>query len=183
MITIYISIGSNTFTLKDAASSLGTQVDIVNESGTVSSYKYYNSGAIKDGGNVSLTAGAKNYSVTAGDKVIDAKGAQFAIVDLTSADDKVKFTNITANKTQFSISGGLLSFAAMTLLKRTNKFSVVGVSAAGGFFHNVGQILAAIFFMDSKKIFLYLPILGICGIFIGALIGLLCAIIMRGLKN
>jgi len=71
----------------------------------------------------------------------------------------------------------------MILFKRTNKFSVVGISALGEFFHNFGQILAAIFFMDSKKIFLYLPILGICGIFIGALIGLLCAIIMRGLKN
>ena len=83
----------------------------------------------------------------------------------------------------FSMSGELLSLATMILFKRTNKFSVVGISASGGFFHNVGQILAAIFFMDSKKIFLYLPILGICGIFIGALIGLLCAIIMRGLKN
>ena len=79
----------------------------------------------------------------------------------------------------FSISGGLLSLAAMIFLRRTNKFSVVGVSAAGGFFHNVGQILAAIFFMDSHKLFFYLPILGTCGIFIGALIGLLCAIILR----
>ena len=45
----------------------------------------------------------------------------------------------------FSISGGLLSLAAMIFLRRTNKFSVVGVSAAGGFFHNVGQISAAKF--------------------------------------
>ena len=73
----------------------------------------------------------------------------------------------------FSLSGGLLSLAAMILLKRTEKFSIVGVSAAGGFFHNVGQICAAIFFMGSQKIFFYLPILGTCGIFIGALIGLL----------
>ena len=79
----------------------------------------------------------------------------------------------------FSISGGLLSLAAMILLRRINKFSVVGVSAAGGFFHNVGQIFAAIFFMGSQKLSLYLPILGTCGIFIGALIGLLCAIILR----
>ena len=79
----------------------------------------------------------------------------------------------------FSISGGLLSLTAMILLRHTKKFSVVGVSAAGGFFHNLGQIFAAIFFTDSKKIFLYLPVLGTCGIFIGALIGLLCAIILR----
>ncbi len=73
----------------------------------------------------------------------------------------------------FSLSGGLLSLAAMVLLKRTEKFSIVGISAAGGFFHNLGQIFAAIFFMSSQKIFLYLPILGLCGIFIGLLIGLL----------
>ena len=83
----------------------------------------------------------------------------------------------------FSMSGGLLSLAAMILLKRTKKFSIVGVSAAGGFFHNVGQIFAATFFMDSRKIFLYLPVLGTCGIFIGALIGLLCAIIIRRLRR
>ena len=79
----------------------------------------------------------------------------------------------------FSMSGGLLSLAAMILLRRTKEFSVVGISAAGGLFHNLGQIFAAIFFTDSKKIFLYLPILGTCGIFIGVLIGLLCAGILR----
>ncbi|MBR0261180.1 MAG: Gx transporter family protein [Selenomonadaceae bacterium] len=79
----------------------------------------------------------------------------------------------------FSLSGGLLSLAAMILLKRTKKFSIIGVSAAGGFFHNVGQILAAIIFMSSQKIFLYLPILGTCGIFVGVLIGLLAKEILR----
>ena len=81
----------------------------------------------------------------------------------------------------FSLSGGLLSLAAMILLKRTEKFSIVGISAAGGFFHNVGQILAAIIFMSSQKIFFYLPILGTCGIFVGVLIGLLSKEILRRL--
>ena len=79
----------------------------------------------------------------------------------------------------FSLSGGLLSLAAMILLKRTEKFSIVGVSAAGGFFHNVGQIFAAMIFMSSQKIFLYLPILGTCGIFVGVLIGLSAKEILR----
>ena len=79
----------------------------------------------------------------------------------------------------FSISGGLLSLAAMIFFKRTEKFSIVGVSAAGGFFHNVGQIFAATFFMGSQKIFFYLPILGTCGIFVGVLIGLLAKEILR----
>ena len=83
----------------------------------------------------------------------------------------------------FSLCGGLLSLAAMVLLKRTKKFSIVGISVAGGFFHNFGQIFAATFFMSSNKIFLYFPVLGTCGIFIGALIGLLSIIILRRLLS
>ena len=83
----------------------------------------------------------------------------------------------------FSISGGLLSLAAMILLKRTEKFSIVGVSAAGGFFHNVGQIFVAVFFMGSQKIFFSLPIIGTCGIFIGAAIGLLSREIITRLQK
>ncbi len=81
----------------------------------------------------------------------------------------------------FSLSGGFLSLAAMILLKRTGKFSIVGISAAGGFFHNVGQILVAIFFMSNEKIFYYLPILGACGVLIGITIGLLSKEIMKKL--
>lgn len=83
----------------------------------------------------------------------------------------------------FSASGGFLSLAAMILIKRTEKFSLVGVSAAGGFFHNVGQIFVAMIFMDSRKIFLYLPILGACGIFVGALIGLTAREIISRIKK
>ena len=83
----------------------------------------------------------------------------------------------------FSLSGGLLSLVAMILLKRTRKFSIVGVSAAGGFFHNLGQIFVAIIFMSSQKFLFYLPIIGTCGIFIGVLIGLLAKEIYLTLKN
>ena len=82
----------------------------------------------------------------------------------------------------FSASGGLLSLSAMILLKRTGKFSVVGVSAAGGFFHNVGQLVAAIFFADSFKLVNYLPVLGVSGIFVGVLIALLSREILRRLR-
>ena len=81
----------------------------------------------------------------------------------------------------FSASGTLLSLSLMILLKRTGKFSVVGVSAAGGFFHNVGQLVAAIFFVGGK-IVNYLPVLGVCGIFVGAAIGLISREILRRLK-
>lgn len=83
----------------------------------------------------------------------------------------------------FSACGGLLSLAAMILLRRTEKFSVVGVSAAGGFFHNVGQICAASFVMSSEKFFLYLPALGTCGLVVGALNGLLAKELIERLKH
>ena len=73
----------------------------------------------------------------------------------------------------FSISGGLLSFILMLIVKRSERFSIIGVSTAGGLFHNVGQILIAIFVMDSWQIVNYLTVLGICGVLTGILIGII----------
>ena len=71
----------------------------------------------------------------------------------------------------YSMSGGLLSLSVMTLLKKTNKFSVMGVSMAGGVFHNIGQILMAAIVLDSLSITYYLPVLLISGVLTGFLIG------------
>ena len=80
----------------------------------------------------------------------------------------------------FSLSGGLLSFMAMVLLKRSGKFSIIGISAAGGFFHNFGQIIAAVFVMSSIQIINYFSVLGICGVFTGIIIGIVAnAVITR----
>lgn len=43
----------------------------------------------------------------------------------------------------YSLSGGILSIIVMLLLKRLHRFSIVGVSIAGGVFHNIGQIIVA----------------------------------------
>ncbi len=76
----------------------------------------------------------------------------------------------------YSLAGGLLSFAAMLLLKKMSRhvatLSIVGVSAAGGFAHNVGQLLIAALVIESPGILFYLPILGPCGLLTGSLIGL-----------
>lgn len=79
----------------------------------------------------------------------------------------------------FSLSGGLLSLAAMILLKRTGKFSIIGVSAAGGFFHNCGQIIAAVILLDSREVLNYLTVLGICGLGTGAAVGFVTGEILR----
>lgn len=44
----------------------------------------------------------------------------------------------------YSMAGALCSFAVMVLLQKTGKFSMIGVSVAGGIFHNIGQIVVAI---------------------------------------
>ncbi len=79
----------------------------------------------------------------------------------------------------YSFAGGILSFLVMTLLKQWTKLSIRFVSVAGGIMHNVGQILVAMFVLQSLGLLWYLPYLWISGIVAGILIGLLCEIIIR----
>jgi len=85
------------------------------------------------------------------------------------------------NSFLYSLFGGILSFAAMCTAKKFN-FSIVGTSMAGGVFHNLGQILAAAIFLSSPAALYYFPILSVCGLFVGAAVGILCKIIISRLK-
>jgi len=73
----------------------------------------------------------------------------------------------------YSLAGGILSWLAMILLKRSKKFSMVGVSVAGGVAHNVGQILVAIFVLETGKLIYYLPVLLVSGLAAGVVVGIL----------
>ena len=73
----------------------------------------------------------------------------------------------------YSLAGGLLSLVIMLLLKRTSQFSVIGVSIAGGVFHNIGQILAAMIVTGVFEIAYYLPVLMGTGLLTGFLMGLI----------
>ena len=77
------------------------------------------------------------------------------------------------NSFLFSMAGRMLSLLVMMILKKSGHFSIVGVSVAGGVFHNVGQITAAVFLMDTTAIYYYLPVLLIFGIVTGIIIGLM----------
>lgn len=79
----------------------------------------------------------------------------------------------------FSLAGFLLSFMVQSVLKRTGKFSIVGISIAGAVFHNVGQIATAVIIMSSSGIAMYMPVLTITGIITGGLIGYLCQLIVK----
>ncbi len=81
----------------------------------------------------------------------------------------------------YSLCGGLLSFLIMVIFKKTNLFSVIGVSMAGGVFHNIGQMLVAAAITETANIFYYLPILILSGTVSGILIGIGAYILIRAL--
>ena len=72
----------------------------------------------------------------------------------------------------YSVVGAALSLALMGLLKKTGKFSSVGVSVAGGVAHNAGQILVAMALLETSRLAWYLPVLWVSGTVAGVLIGI-----------
>lgn len=83
----------------------------------------------------------------------------------------------------YSLAGAVLSLALMALLKKTEKFSVVGVSISGGVMHNAGQILMAVILMGTAQIAYYLPVLIITGTITGVGIGLVAALVIDRVKK
>lgn len=83
----------------------------------------------------------------------------------------------------YSLSGGILSFLVMYLLKRTEKFQVISVSVTGGLFHNVGQIAVASLVVENYNLFYYLPVLLAAGFVTGFLIGIISQEMIRHLSS
>ncbi len=79
----------------------------------------------------------------------------------------------------YSIAGAVLSLGIMWLLKKTDKFSVIGVSISGGIMHNVGQIIMAVILLGTKQIALYLPVLLITGTATGIVIGIVSGLVIK----
>lgn len=83
----------------------------------------------------------------------------------------------------YSTAGAILSIIVMVLLKKTDKFSTVGVSIAGGVAHNAGQVLVAIFLLDSTQIGYYMIILAITGTIAGVFIGLAGGLLIKKFRK
>lgn len=83
----------------------------------------------------------------------------------------------------YSIAGTLCSLSLMLVLKKSEKFSMIGVSVAGAVMHNIGQILMAVIILGTREIIYYLPVLAISGIIAGVVIGIVSAIITERIKN
>ena len=72
----------------------------------------------------------------------------------------------------YSLAGGLLSLTVMALLRKKGGFSVIGVSIAGGVFHNIGQLIVASVIVETFSMMYYVPVLLIAGLVTGLLIGI-----------
>ena len=60
----------------------------------------------------------------------------------------------------------------MALLHKKIGFSVIGVSIAGGVFHNVGQLIIASLIVETFSVMYYFPVLLVAGLVTGLLIGI-----------
>ena len=82
----------------------------------------------------------------------------------------------------YSIAGALLSLGVMFLLKKLNFLSIIGVSVAGGVFHNIGQILMAMLLLGTAELGYYLIVLTVTGTISGILIGLCGGMLVKRIK-
>ena len=94
----------------------------------------------------------------------------------------VTFTFGNAYSLWYSLAGAVLSLAVMTLLRKTGRFSLLGVSVAGAVCHNLGQIAVAAAVLGSASMVYYLPVLLASGVLAGVCIGIVAAILVRRIQ-
>ncbi len=83
----------------------------------------------------------------------------------------------------FSLAGAFLSLCGMSLMKKTNLFSLISISVLGGILHNTAQIAVACFWTSTAEIVYYLPTLLISGTLAGAVIGIISGLIVKKLEK
>ncbi len=82
----------------------------------------------------------------------------------------------------YSFSGALFSLCIMAIMKKSGKFSEIGVSVSGAITHNTAQILVAMLLFSTKEIIFYLPVLVISAVISGIFIGTAGALLVRRVK-
>lgn len=85
----------------------------------------------------------------------------------------------------YSATGGVLSFTFMVIIKETfkDKVSIIGVSATGAVFHNIGQILISSAIVQNIAVTLYLPVLSCIGIVTGIFIGITANLLIEHMSK
>ena len=70
----------------------------------------------------------------------------------------------------YSLAGGLLSLT-------------MGISVAGGVFHNVGQLIVAMLVVETFSVGYYFSVLLVAGLITGLVIGIVSAEMLKRIKN
>lgn len=85
----------------------------------------------------------------------------------------------------YSISGALLSFLAMYLIKKIGQdnVSTIGISMIGAVSHNIGQIIVAALVIQNAMIVTYLPILMVAAIGTGFFVGITSKYLLPYIKR
>ena len=73
----------------------------------------------------------------------------------------------------YALAGATLSFMIMAFLFKMKKVSIVGVSAAGGVFHNIGQLIIASILLGRSVVLFMMPMLMVSGVVTGVIIGII----------
>lgn len=79
----------------------------------------------------------------------------------------------------YSLAGGICSLSMMIFFKKREGYTKIGISMAGGVFHNVGQCIAAGVVVSTFKIVYYLPVLLITGLVTGFLTGIVAREVLK----
>lgn len=83
----------------------------------------------------------------------------------------------------YSLAGGILSIIVMYLLYKSNRFSLVGVSMAGGVVHNLAQLITACLLMETPSLLSYFPVLLFSGLISGIVIGIVAYLVEKRLPK
>ncbi len=82
----------------------------------------------------------------------------------------------------YALTGAVFAVLVEFFIKKTDKFSPIGVSVFGAIFHNLGQFLVAVIILKSLGILYYLPFTLLFCVLSGALNGYLVLILKDRLK-
>ncbi len=83
----------------------------------------------------------------------------------------------------YSMAGAVLSLALMTLAIRWKALSLVGVSMVGGVGHMAGQLAVVALVLTPGIAAAYAPVLIVAGLVTGALVGLLCRLVIHATRT
>ena len=84
----------------------------------------------------------------------------------------------------FSLAGGALCYVLTIILKKIIKDKQIWICGAlGAVAHGIGQIIAAVIIMQTHEVFIYLPVLILCGLITGAFTGTLAQISVIKIKK